>query len=186
MAWDDSEDDDLFKPPKRQDVHLVCPDCGTEYETEDGDGGCPRCYEYDEVLNEVLHMLLDLRPTHLEDYEIVEAVGDGAWRYLCEPRNAPTSTETPRPASTTKEEKPTAYAFAQQLQKAVKDLAFMSPEVRVYVHIQVHVVNGTIAAQLTSRFAPGTRPNANVSLEGDTVWLTSEPDQFIKLTAFLE
>lgn len=204
-----------FEPPKRQDVRLVCPDCGTEFETEDGDGGCPRCHDYEEVENEVLKVLNDLRPQHLEDDEIREAVDDGAWRYLRQPRSASHQPKRPVPPQREKRRThmldkykaeiisdhqetqepladsvpvpPTAYSIAQQLQKAVKDLAFMAPDVPVYVHIMVHEVCSRTAGELTTRFNPGTCPKAGggSDKDGTSVWLTSEPDEFIKLTAFL-
>lgn len=63
-------------------TELTCPECEYEYETENGDGGCPRCAEYEELQGQVHKILADLRPTHLEQDEIKEAIDDGVERYL--------------------------------------------------------------------------------------------------------
>lgn len=64
------------------EVNLACPDCGFFYETEDGDGKCPRCAEMDEIETQVEKLLNDLRPRHLEDDDVRSAAEEGAWKHL--------------------------------------------------------------------------------------------------------
>lgn len=59
----------------------TCGDCGYEY---DGDGGCPRCAELEEIERLTAEMLKDIRPRILEPIEIEGAVSNGVWNYLRE------------------------------------------------------------------------------------------------------
>ena len=69
--------------PCRQ-ATATCGECGTVYESEDGDGGCPRCGEYAEIVGGVLSVLRDARCSHLPDQEIREAVAEATGKFVIE------------------------------------------------------------------------------------------------------
>jgi len=71
----------LNEEGKKMERTFVCCQCDYEYETEDGDGTCPRCKEQDQIRDAVVDVLLDLHPRHVNTDDIGEALDEALWKF---------------------------------------------------------------------------------------------------------